>query len=392
MSEYLALVVVAVLAFFVPLITNRLKIPIVVGEITIGIFIGILTVELNSYFGITVLDFSGAIQFLATIGFVFLMFLAGLEIDFDQIEDRGHTPILMGLILFVFTLVLAFGFSYMLGFGFYMALILSTTSVGVVVPVIKEMGISKTELGQTILISSLIADFATMVLITLYAAYFRSISAPSFLYISILFFILIFVLFFGLYKLLNTMMWSHPRFMDKFFRTDDPAELGVRASLALVFAFVAFAEFFGVEIVLAAFLAGAMMSLIFRDIAALEKKLYGIGYGFLIPVFFIITGTRLDVTVFFDPRMLILVPMLIAVAYIVKVVPSLVLHLNLSLKQRISSGVLMAARLSLVIAAVEIGKSLGVIDVTMESTMILVIVVTCVISPIVFKYIEGRKT
>ncbi|MBI9051542.1 MAG: cation:proton antiporter, partial [Anaerolineaceae bacterium] len=173
--SYQSLLIVMLLASLMPLILNRFRkvnIPIVVGEIIAGIIIGKSGFQWVS-------EHDLLINFLAEFGLVFLMFLAGMEIDISFLKTSSdaenkakmmENPILLAALHFVFTLTLSLVISYLLfTYGYIknpwmMALILSTTSLGVVVPVLKEKNIIRTKYGQTILIAALLADFATMLL------------------------------------------------------------------------------------------------------------------------------------------------------------------------------------------------------------------------------------
>ena len=184
--SFVPLLIVIFLAALVPIILSRFKklsLPIVVGELIIGIIIG------RSGFGI-IQHHDPVLDLLSEFGFVFLMFLSGMEIDFSSLGSfkpvtkgkisRQLGPLQLGIISFLFTIIL----SAVIGFVFFkfelvqnpwmMALILSTTSLGVVVPVLKEKGINNGSYGQSLLVSALIADFVTMFLITVLVAVLSS--------------------------------------------------------------------------------------------------------------------------------------------------------------------------------------------------------------------------
>ena len=176
-QSFVPLLLVVFLAFLVPVMIARFRrIPVVVGEILAGILVG------PSVFGL-VTGHEPALELLAEIGFAFLMFLSGLEIDFSILfaastgsRKNGPNSLSLAAISFVLTLVLALGIAFGLtsaGFvrdPWMMTLILSTTSLGIVVPVLKENRMSSSRFGQTILLAALLADFLTMFLITVYVA------------------------------------------------------------------------------------------------------------------------------------------------------------------------------------------------------------------------------
>ncbi|HJH27897.1 MAG TPA: hypothetical protein C5S37_14310 [Methanophagales archaeon] len=376
-SPYFPLFAIAVFAFLIPILSDRIGVPAVVGEIICGIIIG------RSVLGI----FSGeeeGIAFLASFGFIFLMFLVGMEIDFSQVEVHGAKLFVLGTLIFIITLAISMFLTHQMGYGFYMALVLSTSSVGLILPTIKEQGMLKSELGQTIIISAFVADFTTMLLLTVHTLYHEKGITWEMLLIA-----LIFMLFFAVYYAGKLVIWHYPERLSKWFKSDHPSEIGVRASFALLLVFVVLAEVVGVEAILGAFLAGVMLSLLFRGGTVLEQKLYGIGYGFLIPIFFISVGMQFDLGALARGG-IYLVPVLLLVAFVVKMVPSLLFLVRHSLKDSISAGVLLSSRLSLIIAVAAVGMKLDLITTAMGSAIILLAIITSISCPTIFRMMHQK--
>lgn len=196
-STFLPLLLITVLAMVVPLLANRIRVirvPIVVGEILAGIAIG--------QSGLNLVEPSPTLNFLAEFGFTFLMFLSGLEVSFEtlftasEISDRRpawRRPLPLALLSFGLTLLLAM----LAGLGLtasglvnnpiLMGLILSTTSLGIVMPILKERQLMSSRYGQTLLITSLISDFATLLLLSLTIAILsRGLSLDIILFLALL--------------------------------------------------------------------------------------------------------------------------------------------------------------------------------------------------------------
>jgi Kef-type K+ transport system membrane component KefB len=385
-DPFYSLLIVAVIAFFIPFLTKRVGIPVIVGEITFGIVVGVLNVVIFNWTGNKIIEFAEGtgLQFLAEIGLIFLLFLAGLEIDINIIEERGMKAVLFGVIMFLCALTISVGFMWIMDMGVYMALILSTTSVGVVIPILREMGISKTNLGQDIILGAIIADFATMMMIPV-VSLIEVGNATTFDYASrIVLILVIFGAFFALFLLGGFAMWRWPQDMAKFFKADDPTEMGVRVSFLIIMAFVAMSVAFDMDVIMGAFLAGVAMNFIFRETALLERKLYGLGYGFFIPIFFIQIGV--EFTELVEPEGMLLVPVLVGIAFIIKIVPSFMLIKSHGIRNAMASGVLLSARLSLLIAAIEIGRAAGIESVeTYAASLILLALIMCIAAPIGFR-------
>jgi Kef-type K+ transport system membrane component KefB/Trk K+ transport system NAD-binding subunit len=391
--SFLSLLVVLLVAFSVPIVLLRFRrvgIPIVVGEIFAGMIIGRSGLQL-----VPVDD--PLLSLLAEFGFVFLMFLAGLEVDFTSLRRfnggrgganrRALGPVSLGLLVFLATLVLSAGVGLLLvHFGlalspWMVALILSTTSLGVVMPVLKERGLSSGRFGQSILVAALIADFGTMLLITVLVA----VTSRG-LTVDILIIGLLFVVFFLLYQLglFSTRVRGVRRTIEEL--SHATAQIKVRAAFAIMLIFVALSQVLGTEIILGAFLAGAAISLIrTADDVQVSHQLEAIGFGFFVPLFFIQVGIRFDVAALLGTSSaLLLLPILILAAVGVKLIPSLLFRLGHSWRDALGAGSLLSARLSLIIAASAVGLRLGLISETMNSEMILVAVITVTLAPLAF--------
>jgi Kef-type K+ transport system membrane component KefB/Trk K+ transport system NAD-binding subunit len=397
--SYIPLLIVLALAFSVPVVLLRFRrfgIPIVVGEIVAGMIVGRSGLRL-------VPPSDPILDLLAEFGFVFLMFLAGLEVDFSnlggggarqpRLERRKWGPVPLGSLSFVLTLAA----SSVVGLGlvslglarnpWMIALILSTTSLGIVMPVLKEKGLSTGRFGQAILVAALIADFGTMLLITLLVAVLSRGVTLDILLIGILF-----VAFFLLYQLgiFSGRVKAVRRTIEEL--SHATAQIKVRLAFTIMLVFVALSQALGTEIILGAFLAGAVLSLLRTpDDAQLGHQLEAIGFGFFIPLFFIQVGLRFNLAALLaSPSAMLLVPILLAAAIVVKFVPALLFRLAFGWREAFSAGVLLSARLSLIIAASAIGLRLGIISESMDAAIILVAIITVTAAPLIFVRLAGQ--
>ncbi|NMD89574.1 monovalent cation:proton antiporter family protein [Staphylococcus hominis] len=387
--EFFSLVIVVVAAFLTPIIVNRLNVtflPVVVAEILMGIIIG------NSFLGLVHKD--EMLNILSTLGFIFLMFLSGLEIDFSAFKkdtrkrqgidkNEKNLPSHLQLALTVFSLImvlsiiLAFAFKW-LGFVddvLLMVIIISTISLGVVVPTLKEMNIMRTTIGQFILLVAVLADLFTMVLLTIYGGINGEGGGSIWLSAILIVFTAIFYLLGSVFKRLNFMQ----RLMG------GTTQIGIRAIFALIILLVALAEDVGAEYILGAFLAGVVVSLLKPD-EEIIHTLDSFGYGFFIPIFFIMVGVDLDIpSLIKEPSLLIIIPILILSFIISKLIPVLFIRRWFDTKTTIASAFLLTSTLSLVIAAAKIAEELKAITSEMSGILILSAIITCVFVPVVFK-------
>ncbi|MFQ5948541.1 MAG: cation:proton antiporter, partial [Acidimicrobiia bacterium] len=154
------LILIAAAAFLLPLIAGRLRAPAVVLEILFGILIGPV---------FDVVEGTEFLNQLAELGFFLLMFLSGFAIELGTFERFGPGPIFTGLVVFALTLATAYVAARTLGHGLFMMLLLATTSVGLVVPTLRSTRRTASRLGQTILVSAILADFLTLLGVTVFA-------------------------------------------------------------------------------------------------------------------------------------------------------------------------------------------------------------------------------
>ncbi len=398
--SFIPLLVVIGLAFLVPLLLSRTRqvgIPIVVGEIIAGIIIG--------KSGLNFVQEGTVLRILSELGFAYLMFLSGLEFDLSLVLDGPakensstlrriiNNPLSGGAVLFGLTLLgsIVAGYFFwrrdLINDPWIMALILSTTSLGVVMPVLKERNMTRSRYGQTLLVSSLVADFASIFLISVYV-----LLRSQGLTLEILLVLVLFAAFVVAYQLASLFRDHLPaeRIIEEL--SSATSQIKLRGSFVLALVFIALAEGLGIEVILGAFMAGVIASLLATgEENILQQKLDAIGYGFFIPIFFIMVGVSFDLPALLGSRRaLILVPVLVGTAYLVKLVPALFFRLNYSWRETLAGGVLLSSRLSLIIAAAAIGLELGVISSAVNSAIILIAIITCTLSPILFNQLMPK--
>jgi trk system potassium uptake protein TrkA len=400
--SFVPLLIVVLLAFFVPFILSRfrrLSLPVVVGEILAGILVG------QSGLGLVGTG-DEMLNVLSLLGFAYLMFLSGLEVDFDALvpgprgergswRDRLTRPLNLAVVIFVVTL----GLSAIAAFAlrtldaaedpWLMAFILSTTSLGLVMPVLKERGLMSRPYGQALLVAAVVADFATMLLVSVYV-----ILHTQGLSFEVLLILLLFGVFATAYRLSRLARRRFPGLDLLQNVSEATAQIDVRGAFAIALVFIALAQGLGVEMILGAFLGGALLSLLAdRGSTDLHHRLDVIGYAFFIPIFFIMVGVRFDLAAVLDsPQTLLLVPLLLVIAYAVKLSAASLFRLKYDWRETLAGGILLSSHLSLEIAVAAIGLELGAIDQATNSAIILVAIVTATVSPLIFNRIGPTIT
>lgn len=391
-TGFVPLLLVVLLAFVVPLLLSRFKrIPVVVGEIVAGIVIG--------QSGFNLVSHSPILVFMSDIGLAFLMFLAGMEIDFAKIfpprktQEANDSPNLPGMAFLVYlaTLVLALPGAWLLtrlgleGDPYLLAFVLSATSLGVLLPVLKERGLMQRKSGMLIFLTALLADFVTILLLTVYIITLDRGLDPQILSLGLLF-----VAFFLAYRLglRFTRVPAVRNLVEEL--SQATVQLKVRGALAILMAFVVLAEFLGAELILGAFLGGMVISLIKApQDDDLIHKLEAFGFGFFVPVFFIMAGAELDLSALVEsPASLALLPVLFVVGLLVKLLPTLFFRRLLSWRETFAGAMLLNTHLSLEIAVAVIGLRLGLLSPATNTVIVVFAVLTVFLMPVLFNAIQ----
>ncbi len=378
--DALSLVIISLGAFLLPLIAQRVSIPSIVLEIAYGILVGPV---------LGIVKISEFISGLAIFGFMLLMFLSGFEIELDTFREKGLKTLSIPLAIYVATVATSFYLIITLDYPIFLALVLCTTSVDIVITVLRSDDTIKTNYGQSLFMSALIADIFTLIGVTVFA----SLQHSEGFSISNLNVILYFLIVILILRIIRRVAWWNPQIFSRMFDGNDPEEMGIRSSIALMLTLVGIAVLFDIEYILGAFLAGTLFAFTFPNRGSLENSLKGFSYGFLIPIFFINIGLNYDIEVFKNTEFYLQVLSLLAIALIVKIVPSLFLiFTKIKFKQLVAGGFLLAARFSLIIAMAEIGVELDLISKALEQQIILLAVLTATISPIFYRIFSPKTS
>jgi Kef-type K+ transport system membrane component KefB/Trk K+ transport system NAD-binding subunit len=388
-SAIISLFLVVIITFIIPVLLkyfNLSAVPIVVTEIAVGLVIG------KSGFNLITED--SWLKILSQLGFIFLMFLSGLEIDFDVLflrpsgKKRKYNPVFVSFLIFILILCAAIGLSLLLvkiglvKHWYLMFLIISTVSLGVVLPVLKEKRLIETELGQVVLLVTALADVTSMLLLTVLVM----IQSPS--YQGLFLFLLFFAIFFIVYRFLKIFMKQTELLKSM---SKGTVQIGTRAIFALILFFVVLSEVMGVESILGAFLAGIIVSLMSPP-KNFVNQLESFGYGFLIPIFFVTVGAEIDLRLLLNSEnILFLVPLLFILMYLAKIIPALVLKFWHTWNEVFAVGVLISSKLSLVIAASTVALAQNLITRSVNDALILVAVFTSLVSPVIFNRLMPQQ-
>jgi Kef-type K+ transport system membrane component KefB len=387
--SYDTVLVVAVIAMLAPLIVQlapSLRLPAVVLEIVIGILVGPSGLD---WFEVDI-----STDVLAFFGLGFLLFLAGLEIEPAKLRHGfGRLSLAWGI-----SIVLALaagGVVELVGDTnnvLFVAIALSSTSLGLVVPVLRDAGETDTELGQLTLAASSVAEFGGIVLLALFFSGNSSGTGATAMLLGA-FVVAAFVIGLAL-----TRAGRSVRISGALLRMEETtAQLGVRVAIVLLAVFLVLSAELGLETILGAFVAGTLLRLVDPDHHLVHDrfraKVEAIGYGFLIPVFFVTSGMRFDADALFSaPDHWLLVPGFLLALLVVRGLPALLYRPLVGTRKAIAAGLLQATSLTFLVVTAHLGVELDIFDAATSAALVMAGLLSIVIFPPIALRLLGDPT
>jgi len=351
--------IVMVVAVAVPLLLGLvpgLPVPSSVVEIAAGIVIGPALLDWVSD--------DRVISTFSQLGVALLLFLAGLELNFDKLRGR---PLQLGLVGFGASLLIGLGLALPLGGTdviidpLLLSIILSATSLGIVCPVLKDAGILDTRAGTFVVAACSVAEFGSIVVLSMFFSPSGATGPETVLNLVVLVLVVALIAYLGS----RQGRWRHRVDAVLYRLQDSSAQLRVRVAMLLMISLLVLSEGLGFDAILGSFLAGALLSAVTDparedEFGQVRHKLEGIGFGFFVPIFFVATGLSFPVDqLFSDWSTALRVPMFLVMLLLARGLPVLVLRRDLSRAELVPSALLQATSLSFIVVATQIGVELG---------------------------------
>lgn len=374
--------IVAAVAFVVPLVLGlvpALKVPSVVVEIVVGIVIG------PAVLGLVEVD--GPLRFMSLLGLAFLLFLAGTEIDLGGLLRGG--ALRSAGVGFALSLAIAFGVASLLGVvgliqaPLLVAIMLSATSLGIVVPVLADAGQSQSVLGQLVIAASSVADFGAVILLSLFFSGDSSSVGSTLLLIGA------FVVLVAAIGITVAEIEHLDRLSAVLRRLQDTsAQIRVRGALLFLIGFAVLAQFLGLEIILGAFIAGTVLRLVDRDGLMTQplfrQKLEAVGFGVFIPFFFVVSGIQLDVGALLagGGAALAPLPIFLLALLLARGLPAILYRPMVDSRGVLAAALLQATSLPFIVATTGIGMDLGILSPATGAALVVAGLLSVVLFPL----------
>ncbi|MBU9713796.1 cation:proton antiporter [Bacillus tamaricis] len=365
--------------FITPILMNKLRIPGIIGPILAGIIIGPN--------GLNILERDQTIVLLGTVGLLFIIFIAGLELDIDGFKKYRHRSISFGLLSFLIPLVFGTFFALMLGYSIAASLLIgsivgSHTLLGY--PIASRLGISKNKAVTTAVGGTLLTDTLALLLLAVIAGAAMGQLTPNFwitLFISLLLFLIV-------------VLWGTPYLSRWFFRnisTEGTNEFSYVMVILFGSGFLAIVA--GMQPIIGAFLAGLALNRFIIDQGPLMNRIRFVGNALFIPFFLLSVGLLMDLSVLFsDPRSWIVTLLILAAVFIGKGLAPLIIskiYKYNTTETKVMFG-LSIPQAAATLAATLVGYDIGLLDQATVNAVIIMILLTCMLGPyFVEKY--GRK-
>ncbi len=375
MIENLSIITILFIsASAVPFFARRLKIPSATLEIIVGLFAfkisGIYPPEWFNFF--------------KELGLIYLMFLAGMELEFERLTNKRM--LCFYLVITGLPFIINPFISASFGMPFFIGIAASVMSAGVVIPVIRELKLSEHDFGKTLITLSLTGEVVSIAVLTGFDIYQKS--GVSFMaLVDVVKLIALLSLSALFLKGLYYFSWWYSEKIESVMESEDPVEEGLRAIVAIIFSGALVAYLSGIEPVLGSFITGAIFSYVFKSKGVFHEKINGLGYGFFIPMFFIGIGAELQFTVRVAKEVIAIIILLLTGSATVIVFSK---KIGITLKQSMLASLLLSAPLSMMIVASTIGLRIGLINKEIHAAVVMASVIAGIVYPFLFRLFSQK--
>jgi Kef-type K+ transport system membrane component KefB len=374
-EQFLILFSIVTGAAAIPFFSRRIGVPSAVLEIIYGLALFNISVERRPEW----------FPLFKELGFIYLMFIAGMELDIRQLLKGGR--------LCWYLLIAALPFAVMpflfikLGYTFYLGIAVSVLSAGIIIPVLKESELLYTDWGRDTTGIALTGELLSILAFTAIDVYHTH--GLTLMAVAAAGKLLLLFLLGGLFlRVLYVLAWWNPERVERVMASEDPVEEGIRAVVAVAFAGALIASATGVEAILGSFMAGLIFNFVFKTRGRFEEKINAVGFGFFTPFFFIGVGADFPVALLTSTNIL-LFSLLLTTAVLAAKFSTLAFgrFLGFTGLQAAGSSLLLGAPLSLLIVASALGRRMGLLSPEAAGAVVITAVLSGIVYPFLFRHV-----
>lgn len=381
-NEALILLAIAFGAFIMPFLSKRIMIPAAVGEILYGMLIGsVLHIHTHT---------ASIVHFLAELGFLILMYIAGLELEVDQIKQIPRKRLFIYIGHFVIIYALSAAYALWFNKPNIYIILPGIVAIGLLFSVLKETKLLDKSIGQQILIFSSLGEVISLIAITFFTLYFQfGVSSESaFHLVQILGFCI--TAYFAL-KGVKLVTWWFPHQMNFIAITGSSAEMGMRSNFLNMLVFAALASFLNLEIIIGAFIGGILYGAVFKEREHILEGFEMLGNGFLIPMFFVYVGLTFDINLLKNITVLKIALEISLLIFGIRILAMLpFMFSGWRWRNLLMIPLSTAFPLTLLVAVAKLGESLEMISKEVSGGIVLSSIITALIYPMIMKFIISK--
>ena len=374
--------VAAVLAPMLGQYTSRFGLPVIVLEILLGMLIGPHGMGWSD-------PTAGAIPNFAELGMAFLFFLAGLEIDLVAMRDRFKRIVLSWGLILAGSVASAW---YLREQGvsnatLILTIAVSTTALGILIPILRDRSLLETQLGQSVMALGAAGEVGPILVMSL--AMSRHHSAPVQSLLTLCFIVAVLLVGWAMIQA------KTPSVLKVLAKTlNQSSQMPIRISVLLLVSLAIFADGLGLDVALGALASGMVIGLAIRehDSHVFHLKVDAIGFGFLIPIFFIVSGMKLEMGAMFESPMAVTMMGALLAAILLTRLPVVAIYWRvLGPRQSMALGLMSATTLSLIVVLVEIGLHRGLLTPAEAAPMVAAGMLTVIMFPTLAAVLAGSS-
>ena len=377
-SDFQLIILLSTLLLIAPFISNILKLPIIVTEMMLG--------SVFQFLGL--LPDNHLFELIAEVGFLYLMFLAGMEVNLRELFKIDKKILLQSgaflFLLYLLTIIIAYIFNLS---KIYIA-ILPLISVGLIITLQKEVGKTKwLSLAITIGVLGELVSIISLTILSGVFAYGMTFKLYKIIFILIGFLSILIISYF----ILKSLFWWFPKIKHYLMPNDDKYNQDIRISFALFFILIAIMLYLHLDVVLGAFVAGMFITSFFYHNIELEHKLSPFGFGFLITIFFIHVGSGFDLKMLLNKELILKTFFIVSIMLFIRIISSFIFINIIGKKESILLGLSLSMPLTLLIATATVAYDGKSIDLLHYNAFVLASIIEVVFSMLFLKTLLFKK-
>ena len=380
-SAVTTILTLSLLLLLSPHLSRLFRLPTAPIEIIIG--------SLLAFWGIIGAKESN-FELLAHVGFLYLMFLAGLEVNLKSIIKMPRVYIVQSLYFILLLWILAILFGLLFNLHPMLIVVLPLISIGILATLSKEYGKDVPWIKMAFLVGT-IGEVISITALTISEAS-TSVGFDEDLFYKIVLLLVFLGVVVALYGIFRLLFWWYPEFKTILMPSNDSQYQDIRLAMGIFFIMIAIMKQLHLELAFGAFIAGLFISTFFHHKHELEEKMSSFGFGFLVPIFFIHVGASFDLENIFIPQVLIITATLLGVMLVIRILAAYTLISLIGKRDSLLSSLALSMPLTLMIAVATVGVEKNMIGIFDYYAVILVSLIEVIVSMIGIKIIlKGKK-